>query len=80
MHDDRSILDEIRFHRLTGDDGPAELDWRHVAGVLAEQLDALARRMAGAPGNSQADEERIARAAVALKQFRAACAETDDPN
>jgi hypothetical protein len=78
MPDDRSILDAIYFHRLTGDDGPADLNWRRVAGVLAEQLDALALRMTGAPGNTAADEERIARAAVALKQFRAACAETDD--
>lgn len=76
---DPSIFDAIRFHRLTGDDGPADLDWRQVAGVLAEQLDAMAMRLAGAPGTTPADEERVARAAVALKQYRAACAEFDDP-
>lgn len=76
---DRSILDEIRFSRLAGDEGPVELDWRHVAVLLAEQLDALAMRLAAAPGSSEADEERVARAVVALRQYRAACAECDDP-
>lgn len=78
-HPHPSVHDQIRFHRLTGDDGVADLDWRYVAAVLAEQVDYLAMRLSGSPGTSPADEERIARAAVALKQYRAACAEHDDP-
>ncbi len=76
---DRSIVDQIQLHRLTGDDGPAPLDWRQVAGVLADELDGLAKRFDRAPGNSPADEERIARATSALRQYRAACSEFDDP-
>lgn len=75
----RSILDEIRYHRLAGDDGPADLNWRHVAELLAGELDTLALRLAGAPGITDADEERVARATVALRQYRAAVKETDDP-
>lgn len=77
---ERSVVDEIHFHRLTGDDGTAPLDWRFVAGLLADELDALVIRFGGAPGITAADEERIARAAVALRQYRAACIETDDPD
>ncbi len=79
MPRDRSILDEIRFHRLTGEDGTAPIDWRYVAAILADELDALTLRLNGAPGITPADEERVARAGVALKQYRAACTETDDP-
>lgn len=75
---ERSILDLISFHHLAGDNGPARLDWRHVAEVLADELNAMAMRLAGSPNATAADEERVARAALALKQFRAACAETDD--
>jgi hypothetical protein len=74
----RSIEDEIRYARLVGDDGPADLNWRQVSEILAEQLDALAARLADAPDNTDADDERVARAAVALRQYRAACTETDD--
>lgn len=76
---ERSILDEIRFHRLTGDEGIAPLHWRDVAAVLAEALDALALRLSGSPGLTEADDERVARAACALRQYRAACSEHDEP-
>jgi len=75
---ERSILDEIRFHRLTGDEGAAPIEWRAVAAVLAEELDVLAMRLAGSPGISEADEERVARAACALRQYRSACTEHDE--
>lgn len=75
---DRSIFDAIRLHRLAGDDGPADLDWRQLAGLLAEQVDGLAKRLDGAPGTTDADAERVARAASALKQYHAARAELDD--
>ncbi len=75
----RSILDEIQFARLAGDSVSNRLDWRHVAEILHEQLDALAMRLAGAPGTTEADAERLARAAVALRQYRAACTEHDEP-
>lgn len=76
---ERSVVDEIHFHRLTGDDGAAAIDWRYVAAILAVELDALTLRFSGAPGTTPADEERVARAAVALRQYRLACTETDDP-
>ncbi len=79
MHNfERSIADQIRFHRLAGDDSPFAVDWRQVADRLAGELEALSRRLAGAPGTTNADEERVARAALALKEFRTACAEIDD--
>lgn len=74
----RSILDAIRFARLVGDDKPVDLNWRQVAALLADELDALAMRLSSIPDKSEADEERVARAVVAIRQFRAACAETDD--
>jgi hypothetical protein len=67
-----------RVQPLNRDDGPADLNWRQVSEILAEQLDALAARLADAPDNTDADDERVARAAVALRQYRAACTETDD--
>lgn len=74
----RSIIDAIRFARLVGDDKPVDLNWRQVAELLADELDALAMRLSSIPDKSEADEERVARAVVAIRQFRAACAETDD--
>jgi hypothetical protein len=78
MPAEKSILDAIRFARLVGGDEPTDLNWRQMAELLAEELDALAMRLSGSPGATDADEERVARAALALKQFRSACAETDD--
>lgn len=74
----RSVFDAIRFHRLTGDDGPTAIDWRQVAARMAGELDALSQRLAGAPGTTSADEERVARAGLVLREYRAACAELDD--
>ena len=74
-----SILDVIRMSRLAGAGADADIDWRTVAELLADQLDALAVRMADVPGLTEADRERVARAAVAIRQYRTACAElTDD--
>jgi hypothetical protein len=75
---EKSILDAIRFARLVGDDKPLDLNWRQVAELLADELDALAMRLSAVPDKTEADEERVARAVVALRQFRTACAETDD--
>lgn len=75
---EKSILDVIRFAHLVGDDGPTDLNWRQVAELLADELDALAIRLSGDPDRTEADEERVARAVVALRQFRAACIEVDD--
>ncbi len=75
---EKSLSDEIRFHRLVGDDEPLAVDWRRLAKRLAGQLEVLAKRLSGAPGTTNADEERVARAALALKEFRTACAEIDD--
>ena len=75
----RSIIDVIRMSRLAGAGADADIDWRTVADLLADQLDALAVRMADVPGLTEADRERVARAAVAIWQYRVACAElTDD--
>jgi hypothetical protein len=78
MPAEKSILDAIRFARLVGGDEPTDLNWRQMAELLADELASLAMRLSGSPGATDADEERVARAALALKQFRAACAETDD--
>jgi hypothetical protein len=74
----RSVFDAIRFHRMTGDDGPLAVNWRQACARMAEELEALSRRLDGSPGNSRADEERIARAALVLREYRAACAELDN--
>lgn len=74
---EKSIFDTIRFAHLVGDDGPTDLNWRQVAELLADELDAIALRLSGDPNRTEADEERVARAIVAIRQFRAACAEAD---
>lgn len=74
-----SILDRIRIHHLAGTDGPVAFDWRDVADILAVELDALAVRMSDLPDATAADDERVARAAGALRQYRLARAESDQP-
>jgi hypothetical protein len=62
----RTVAELIRFHRLVGDRTP--IDWRYVAGRLAEELTAIVRRFDGDPNLTEADQDRLARAAVALHE------------
>jgi hypothetical protein len=72
----RTVAELIRFHRLVGDCTP--IDWRYVAGRLAEELTALVRRFDGDPNLTDADQDRLARAAVALREHQLASDEERD--
>jgi len=59
-------------------DGVAEaVDWRQVSDLLADEVESLGKRLASSPGLTEADDERLARAAVALRQYRAARVDDD---
>jgi hypothetical protein len=72
----RTVAELIRFHRLVGDRTP--IDWRYVADRLAEELAALVRRFDGDPNLTDADQDRLARAAVALREHGLAVEELRD--
>ena len=72
----RTVAELIRFHRLVGDRTP--IDWRYVADRLAEELTALVRRFDGDPNLTEADQDRLARAAVALREHQLAVEELRD--
>ena len=72
----RTVAELIRFHRLVGDRTP--IDWRYVAGRLAEELAAIVRRFDGDPNLTDADQDRLARAAVALREHGLAVEELRD--
>ena len=72
----RTIGELIRFHRLIGDRTP--IDWRYVADRLAEELTAIVRRFDGDPNLTDADGDRLARAAVALREHQLAAEEERD--
>ncbi len=72
----RTIGELIRFHRLVGE--PTPIPWRYVAGRLAEELTALVRRFDGDPNLTDADQDRLARAAVALREHQLAVDEERD--
>lgn len=72
----RTVAELIRFHRLVGDRTP--IDWRYVADRLAEELTALVRRFDGDPNLTEADQDRLARAAVALHEHQLAADEERD--
>ena len=74
----RTIGEAIRLHRLIGDDTPLVIDWRYVADRLAEELTALVRRFDGDPALTEADQDRLARAAVALHEHQLAADEERD--
>ena len=75
----RTIGEAIRLHKLVGDGSRLDVDWRYVADRLAEELAALVRRFDGDPNLTEADHDRLARAAVALQEHRlAADAVRDD--
>jgi len=72
----RTVAELIRFHRLIGDRTP--IPWRYVADRLAEELTALVRRFDGDPNLTEADQDRLARAAVALHEHQLASDEERD--
>ena len=72
----RTVAELIRFHRLVGDRTP--IDWRYVADRLAEELTAIVRRFDGDPNLTEADQDRLARAAVALREHGLAVEELRD--
>jgi hypothetical protein len=72
----RTIGELIRFHRLVGE--PTPIPWRYVADRLAEELAALVRRFDGDPNLTEADHDRLARAAVALHEHQLASDEERD--
>ena len=72
----RTIGELIRFHRLIGE--PTPIPWRYVADRLAEELAALVRRFDGDPNLTDADQDRLARAAVALREHGLAVEELRD--
>ena len=72
----RTVAELIRFHRLVGDRTP--IDWRYVADRLAEELTAIVRRFDGDPNLTDADQDRLARAAVALREHQLAADESRD--
>ena len=74
----RTIGEAIRLHRLIGDDTSLVIDWRYVADRLAEELTALVRRFDGDPNLTEADQDRLARAAVALREHQLAADEERD--
>ena len=74
----RTIGEAIRLHRLIGDDTPLAVDWRYVADRLAEELAAIAKRFDGDPHLTEADHDRLARAAVALREHQLAAEELRD--
>ncbi len=69
----RTVAELIRFHRLVGE--PTPIPWRYVADRLAEELTALVRRFDGDPNLTEADQDRLARAAVALREHQLAAEE-----
>ncbi len=69
----RTVGELIRLHRLIGDATP--IDWRYVADRVAEELAALVRRFDGDPNLTEADQDRLARAAVALREHQLAAEE-----
>ena len=74
----RTIGEAIRLHRLIGDDTPLVIDWKYVADRLAEELAAIVRRFDGDPTLTEADQDRLARAAVALREHQLAAEELRD--
>jgi hypothetical protein len=72
----RTVAELIRFHRLVGDRTP--IPWRYVADRLAEELAAIVRRFDGDPNLTDADQDRLARAAVALHEHQLAADEERD--
>jgi len=69
----RTVAELIRFHRLVGE--PTPIPWRYVADRLAEELAAIVRRFDGDPNLTDADQDRLARAAVALHEHQLAAEE-----
>jgi hypothetical protein len=72
----RTVAELIRFHRLIGE--PTPIPWRYVADRLAEELAAIVRRFDGDPNLTDADQDRLARAAVALHEHQLASDEERD--
>jgi len=72
----RTVAELIRFHRLVGE--PTPIPWRYVADRLAEELAALVKRFDGDPNLTEADQDRLARAAVALHEHELARDEERD--
>jgi hypothetical protein len=74
----RTIGEAVRLHRLIGDDTPLVIDWRYVADRLAEELTAIVRRFDGDPNPTDADQGRLAREAVAMREHQLAVEELRD--
>lgn len=69
----RDIEHRIRLLPLMRRDAPGVVDWPGVAGRLADELAAMARRLDDDDA-TDADRERIARAAVVIRDYREALA------
>jgi hypothetical protein len=72
----RTVAELIRFHRLVGE--PTPIPWRYLADRLAEELAAIVKRFDGDPNLTEADQDRLARAAVALREHQLATEELRD--
>jgi hypothetical protein len=72
------IARRITLLPLMRRDRPGVLDWPGIAERLAEELAALSARLAGDPQASAADHERLDRAAVVLRDYRAVRAADDE--
>jgi hypothetical protein len=66
------LANRIHLQRLMRRDAPGVFDWPAIANRLADELTAIVARVADLPGRTAADDERIERAAAALRDFQAA--------
>ena len=65
----RAIQRHIRLLPLMRRDRPGVLDWPTLARRLADELSAMADRMADDPRATDADRERLARARAVVRDY-----------
>ena len=65
----RAIERRIRLLPLMQRDQPGVLDWPTLARRLADELSAMADRMADDPRATDADRERLARARAVVRDY-----------
>ena len=65
----REISRRIRLAPLCRRDAPGVLDWPTLARRLADELSAMADRMADDPRATDADRERLARARAVVRDY-----------
>ena len=71
----RDIERRIRLLPLMQRDQPGVLDWPTLARRLADELSAMAARMADDPTATAADHERIERARAVVRDYQTASRE-----